>query len=61
VTTQGNFARFEHESWQRVADKYDSVALEAIRIALENGIKQYARGKKFVLLMAGNVIVVWRN
>ena len=40
-----DFARFEHESWQRVADKYDSVALEAIRIALENGIKQYARGK----------------
>ena len=57
----GDFARFEHESWQRVADKYDSVALEAIRIALENGIKQYARGKKFVLPMAGNVIVVSRN
>ena len=56
-----DFARFEHESWQRVADKYDSVALEAIRIALENGIKQYARGKEFVLPMTGNVIVVSRN
>ena len=44
-----DFARFEHGSCQRVADKYDSVALEAIRIALENGIKQYARGNEFVL------------
>ena len=44
-----DFARFEHGSCQRVADKYDSVALEAIRIALENGIKRFARGKEFVL------------
>jgi ubiquinone/menaquinone biosynthesis C-methylase UbiE len=36
-------------------------ALEAIRIALENGIKQYARGTEFVLPMAANVIVVSRN
>src|SRR5262249_49687205 len=32
--------------------------LEAIRIALENGIKQYARGKEFVLPMAAHVVVV---
>jgi len=32
-------------------------ALEAIRIALENGIKQYARGDKFVLPMVAHVIV----
>ena len=25
VTMQDDFARFEHEGWQRVADKYDSV------------------------------------
>jgi len=25
VTAQDNFAQFEHEGWQRVADKYDSV------------------------------------
>jgi ubiquinone/menaquinone biosynthesis C-methylase UbiE len=35
--------------------------LEQIRIALENGIKRYARGKKFVLPMAANVIVVSKN
>ena len=33
-------------------------ALEAIRIALENGIKQYARGNEFVLPMAAHVVVV---
>ena len=32
--------------------------LEAIRVAIENGIKQYARGNEFVLPMAANVIVV---
>jgi ubiquinone/menaquinone biosynthesis C-methylase UbiE len=31
--------------------------LEKIRTALENGIKQYARGKEFVLPMAAHVIV----
>ena len=35
--------------------------LEAIRIALENGIKQYARGKEFVLPMAAHVIVATKN
>ena len=98
------FARFEHESWQRVAAKYHSVwssptrqfipslladasvsagmlvldiacglgyvrtagillrqspeTLGAIRIAIENGIKQYARGNEFVLPMAAHVVVV---
>ena len=33
-------------------------ALEAIRVALEKGIKQYARGHEFVLPMAANVVVV---
>ena len=33
-------------------------ALEAIRVALEKGIKQYARGNEFVLPMAANVVVV---
>jgi ubiquinone/menaquinone biosynthesis C-methylase UbiE len=32
--------------------------LEAIRIAIENGIKQYARGNRFVLPMAAHVVVV---
>ena len=32
--------------------------LEKIRIAIENGIKQYARGNKFVLPMAAHVVVV---
>lgn len=32
--------------------------LEVIRVAIENEIKQYARGKKFVLPMAAHVIVV---
>src|SRR5215475_10008036 len=36
-------------------------ALEKIRIALGNGIKQYARGDEFVLPMAAHVIVVSKN
>jgi ubiquinone/menaquinone biosynthesis C-methylase UbiE len=32
--------------------------LEKIRIALENGIKRFARGKKFVLPMTAHVVVV---
>ena len=32
--------------------------LEAIRVAIENEIKQYARGKEFVVPMAAHVIVV---
>src|SRR5215469_16627025 len=32
--------------------------LEAIRIALEDGIKQFARGKHFVLPMAAHVVVM---
>jgi len=31
---------------------------DAIRIAIENGFKQYARGNEFVLPMAAHVIVV---
>jgi len=33
-------------------------ALEAIRVAVENGVKQFARGKHFVLPMAAHVVVV---
>jgi ubiquinone/menaquinone biosynthesis C-methylase UbiE len=32
--------------------------LEKIRVAIENGIKQYARGNEFVLPMAAHVVVV---
>ena len=32
--------------------------LEAIRVAIESGIKQYARGDKFVLPMTAHVVVV---
>src|SRR4030095_752532 len=32
--------------------------LEAIRVAIESGIKQYARGNEFVLPMTTNVVVV---
>ena len=35
--------------------------LEAIRSALEKGMKQYARGKEFVLPMAAHVVVVARR
>ncbi len=34
--------------------------LGAIRVALENGITQYARGNDFVLPMAAHVVVVGR-
>jgi hypothetical protein len=33
-------------------------ALESIRVAIENGIKQFARGKHFALPMAAHVVVV---
>ena len=32
--------------------------LEAIRVAIESGIKQYVRGNEFVLPMAAHVVVV---
>jgi ubiquinone/menaquinone biosynthesis C-methylase UbiE len=35
--------------------------LEAIRLAIENGIKQYARGNEFVLPMAAHVVVVSKS
>ena len=35
--------------------------LEAIRIAIESNIKQYARGDKFVLPMAAHVVVVSKS
>jgi ubiquinone/menaquinone biosynthesis C-methylase UbiE len=35
--------------------------LDAIRIAIENGIKQYARGNEFVLPMAAHVIAVLKK
>ncbi len=35
--------------------------LEAIRLAIENGIKQYARGNEFVLPMAAHVVVVLKR
>jgi ubiquinone/menaquinone biosynthesis C-methylase UbiE len=36
-------------------------ALEAIRVAIESGIKQYVRGNEFVLPMAARVVVVSKN
>lgn len=35
--------------------------LEAIRVAIGNGIKQYARGNEFVLPMSAHVVVVSKN
>ena len=35
--------------------------LEAIRVAIESGIKQYARGSEFVLPMAAHVVVVSKS
>lgn len=43
-----------------ILERQSPETLEAIRLALENGIKQYARGKEFVLPMAAHVIVVGR-
>jgi ubiquinone/menaquinone biosynthesis C-methylase UbiE len=41
-----------------ILERQSPETLEKIRIALENGIKQYARGKQFVLPMAAHVVVV---
>jgi ubiquinone/menaquinone biosynthesis C-methylase UbiE len=41
-----------------ILERQSPEILEKIRIALENGIKQFARGNQFVLPMAANVIVV---
>lgn len=46
VRTAGTLARQSPET------------LEEIRIALENGIKQFARGSQFVLPMAAHVVAV---
>ena len=35
--------------------------LNAIRMAIENGVRQYARGNEFVLPMAAHVVVVSKN
>jgi hypothetical protein len=32
----GDFARFEHESWQRLTDKYDSVWSSLLRLKTES-------------------------
>jgi len=57
---------FEAETQRRRSYRGHSVAaiagnVEKIRLAIENGIKQYARGNEFVLPMAANVIVVRRT
>ena len=41
--------------------RQSSQRLEAIRAAIENGIKRYARGDEFVLPMAAHVVVVSKN
>ena len=38
--------------------RQSSETLDAIRVAIESGIKQYARGNKFVLPMSAHVVVV---
>jgi hypothetical protein len=41
-----------------ILERQSPEILEKIRIALENGIKQFARGNEFVLPMAAHVVVV---
>jgi ubiquinone/menaquinone biosynthesis C-methylase UbiE len=57
----GYFFRAELEAGVRTAGilaRQSPETLEKIRIAIENGIKQFARGEHFVLPMAGRVVVV---
>ena len=44
-----------------ILERQSRETLEKIRIALENGIKQYARGNEFALPMAAHVVVVSKN
>ena len=57
----GHYFEAERNAGVRTAGilaRQSAETLEAIRIALETGIKQYARGKEFVLPMAAHVVVV---
>jgi ubiquinone/menaquinone biosynthesis C-methylase UbiE len=54
------YVEAEHNTGVRTAGilaRQSLETLEAIRAAIENGIKQYARGNEFVLPMAAHVIV----
>jgi hypothetical protein len=64
VPDAGYFFRAELEAGVRTAGILARQApgvLEAIRVAIENGIKQFARGEHFVLPMAAHVVVVSKN
>ena len=75
-TQPDEFIRFEHTGWQCVADKYamrvfarpdgllarqSPETLDAIRMAIENGIKRYRRGNELVLPMAAHIVVVGKG
>jgi len=43
-----------------ILERQSPEIMEKIRIALQNGIKQFARGNQFVLPMAARIVVVGR-
>jgi ubiquinone/menaquinone biosynthesis C-methylase UbiE len=60
LPTAGHVFEAEKNAGVRTAgllERQSPEVLEKIRIALENGIKQFARGNEFILPMAANVIV----
>ena len=58
------FFEAERDAGVRIAGllaRQSPARLNAIRMAIENGVRQYARGNEFVLPMAAHVVVVSKN
>ncbi len=61
VPTSSHFFEAERDAGVRTAGllaRQSSETLDAIRLAIENGIRQYARDDEFVLPMAAHVVAV---
>jgi hypothetical protein len=63
LPTAGYFFEVERDAGVRTAGllaRQSPDRLNAIRIAVEGGVKRYARGNEFVLPMTAHVIAVWK-
>jgi len=63
LATAGYFFEVERDAGVRTAGllaRQSPDRLNAIRIAVEGGVKRYARGNEFVLPMTAHVIAVWK-
>jgi len=56
ISNTDHFHRFEHEGWQRVAERYE--ILEAIKNQIEDSVSAYAKDDGFVIPFTSHVIAV---